>query len=187
MLRIGLRRNPRPPEPLRLLIPWRVLAALTLFLVGLRVGLNMTDGNIIDVGYSGVIGADKLVHGRELYGAFPTDNAQGDTYGPLLYLAYVPFELIWPVGRALGRPAGGARGAAAFDLACVVLLFLIGRRIRGTELGVVLAYAWVAFPFTIYATNSGTNDALPAALVLAAIYAASRPFAPRRARWRAAA
>ncbi len=174
---IGLRRNPRPPEPLRLLIPWHVLGGLTLFLVGLRVGLNMTDGNIIDVGYSGVIGADKLVHGRELYGAFPTDNAQGDTYGPLLYLAYAPFELVWPwVGRWNDLPAAHA-ASAAFDLACVVLLFLIGRRIRGTELGVVLAYAWVAFPFTIYATNSGTNDALPAALVLAAIYAASRPFA----------
>jgi len=132
---------------------------------------------VIDVGYSGVIGADKLIHGRELYGAFPTDDAQGDTYGPLLYLAYAPFELIWPwVGRWNDLPAAHA-ASAAFDLACVVLLFLIGRRIRGNELGVVLAYAWVAFPFTIYATNSGTNDALPAALVLAAIYAASRPFA----------
>ena len=132
---------------------------------------------MIDVGYSGVIGADKLMHGRELYGAFPTDDAQGDTYGPLLYLAYAPFELIWPwVGRWNDLPAAHA-ASAAFDLACVVLLFLIGRRIRGNELGVVLAYAWVAFPFTIYATNSGTNDALPAALVLAAIYAASRPFA----------
>jgi hypothetical protein len=42
---------------------------------------------------------------------------------------------------------------------------------------VILAYAWAAFPFTIYATNSGTNDALPAALVLAAIWAAGRPSA----------
>ncbi len=174
---IGLRRAPRPAEPLRLLIPWRWLGALTLFLVGLRVGLNMTDGNVIDVGYSGVIGADKLAHGRALYGAFPTDNAQGDTYGPLLYLAYVPFELVWPwIGRWNDLAAAHA-ASAAFDLACILFLFLIGRRIRGTELGVVLAYAWVAFPFTIYATNSGTNDALPAALVLASIYCAARPFA----------
>ena len=33
---------------------------LTLFLVGLRIGLNIIDGNVIDVGYAGVIGADKL-------------------------------------------------------------------------------------------------------------------------------
>lgn len=174
---IGLRRSPRPAEPLRLLIPWQALALLTLFLVGLRIGLNIIDGNVIDVGYAGVIGADKLAHGREIYGAFPNDNAQGDTYGPLLYLAYVPFELVWPwVGRWNDLPAAHA-ASGVFDAACVVLLFLIGRRLRGVELGVVLAYAWVAFPFTIYATNSGTNDALPAALVLAAIYAAGRPFA----------
>ena len=106
-------------------IPWQALALLTLFLVGLRIGLNMIDGNVIDVGYAGVIGADKLAHGRELYGAFPNDNAQGDTYGPLLYLAYVPFELIWPwVGRwndlpaahaAAGRLRRGVRRAALPD------------------------------------------------------------------------
>lgn len=174
---IGLRRSPRPADPLRLLVPWQALAMLTLFLLGLRIGLNMIDGNVIDVGYAGVIGADKLAHGREIYGAFPNDNAQGDTYGPLLYLAYVPFELVWPwVGRWNDLPAAHA-AAGVFDAACVGLLFLIGRRIRGTQLGVVLAYAWVAFPFTMYATNSGTNDALPAALVLAAIWAAGRPFA----------
>ena len=174
---IGLRRAPGAAPPLKLLVPWQALALLTLFLVGLRIGLNMIDGNVIDVGYAGVIGADKLAHGRELYGAFPNDNAQGDTYGPLLYLAYVPFELVWPwVGRWNDLPAAHA-AAGVFDAACIVLLFLIGRRIRGIELGVVLAYAWVAFPFTIYATNSGTNDALPAALVLAAIYAAGSPFA----------
>jgi multisubunit Na+/H+ antiporter MnhF subunit len=174
---IGLRRSPGPAPPLRLLVPWQALAIVGLFLVGLRVGLNIVDGNVIDVGYSGVIGADKLAHGRELYGAFPNDNRQGDTYGPLLYLAYVPFELIWPwKGRWDALPAAHA-ASAVFDLACVVLLFLIGRRLRDTALGVVLAYAWLAFPFTIYATNSGTNDALPAALVLAAIWAAGRPFA----------
>lgn len=174
---VGLRRNPRPPESLRLLVPWQALAVATLFLVGLRVGLNIVDGNVIDVGYSGVIGADKLAHGRELYGAFPTDNPQGDTYGPLLYLAYVPFELIWPwAGRWNDLPAAHA-AAAVFDAACILLLFLIGRQMRGVRLGAILAYAWAAFPFTIYATNSGTNDALPAALVLAAIWAAGRPAA----------
>ncbi len=64
-----------------------------------------------------------------------------------------------------------------FDAACILLLFLIGRSLRGPRLGVVFAYAWAAFPFTIYATNSGTNDALPAALVLLAVYLHRRPFA----------
>lgn len=172
---IGLRRNPPAPSGLPLLVPWRWLAAGTLFLIGLRVGLNIVDGNVIDVGYSGVIGADRLAHGRELYGAFPADNDHGDTYGPLLYLAYVPFELIWPwQGRWDSLPAAHA-AAAAFDLACIGLLFQLGRRLRGPELGTVLAYAWCAWPFAIYATNSGVNDVLPAALMLAALLAAARP------------
>lgn len=174
---VGLRRRPRPAPTSALLVPWPVLAVATLFLIGFRVGLNIVDGNVIDVGYSGVIGADKLAHGRQLYGAFPSDNAHGDTYGPLLYLAYVPFELIWPwQGRWDALPAAHA-AAAAFDLACVALLFLIGRRLRGVALGVALAYAWCAFPFTIYTTNSGANDALPAALVLLAIWLHARPLA----------
>ncbi len=175
LLWIGLRRAPSPAPMLRLNVPWRWLAVATLFLLGFRIGLNVADGNVIDVGYSGVIGADKLTHGRELWGAFPGDNDHGDTYGPLLYLAYVPFELIWPWhGRWDSLPAAHA-AAAVFDLACVALLFLIGRRLAGPALGTVLAYAWVTFPFTIFATNAGTNDALPAALVLVALLAHAYP------------
>ena len=96
LLWIGLRRSAAPAEPLRLNVPWRWLAIAALFLVGFRIGLNAADGNVIDVGYSGVIGADKLAHGRDLWGAFPSDNEHGDTYGPLLYLAYMPFELVLP-------------------------------------------------------------------------------------------
>ena len=40
-------------EPLRLLIPASWLAVATVFLVGFRVGLNVTDSNVIDVGYAG--------------------------------------------------------------------------------------------------------------------------------------
>ncbi len=176
LLWVGLRRRAPYPEPLRLLVPWQWLAVAALFLIGFRIGLNIIDGNVIDVGYAGVIGADKIMHGHALYGAFPHDNDHGDTYGPLLYLAYVPFELIWPWhGTWDDLPAAHA-AAGAFDMACAGLLFLIGRRMRDTALGVVFAYAWVAFPFTIFATNSGTNDALPAALLLGAIYVHQRPF-----------
>jgi hypothetical protein len=39
-------------------------------------------------------------------------------------------------------------------------------------LGVVLAYAWVSFPFTLYVLMSNANDSLVVALVLAAVWAA---------------
>jgi len=176
LLAIGLRPDARPP-PLRLMLPWRWLVVIGLFLVGLRVGLNIVDGNVIDVGYAGVIGADKFSHGRQLYGAFPFDNGSGDTYGPLLYLLYVPFEWIWPWQGTWDDLAAAHAVAGVFDLLCAALLFLIGRKLRDNVLGVVLAYAWLAFPFSVYVTNSGSNDAIPAVFVLAAIWLHRQPLA----------
>jgi hypothetical protein len=139
------------------------------------VTLNVLDSNVIDVGYAGVIGADRIADGKTLYGTFPKDNEHGDTYGPVNYVAYVPFEQAMPwSGRWDDLPA--AHGASVFfDLACLVLLFLVGRRVRGPDLGVVLAYAWAAFPFTLYAMDCNVNDALVGGLVLGAILAASSP------------
>ncbi len=172
MLWIGLRRRERDHRPLRLLVPVSWLAIAVIFLVGFRVALNVTNSNVIDVGYAGVIGADRIVDGSELYGAFPGDNASGDTYGPAVYLAYVPFEqaLTWS-GRWDDLPAAHA-AAIAFDLLALLLLFLIGRRVRGPDLGVLLAYAWATYPFTLYTLMSNSNDALVAVLVLAAVWAA---------------
>ncbi len=180
MLWIGLR--PRDAErharrPLELLVPVSWLAIAVIFLLGFRVALNVTRSNVIDVGYAGVIGADRLVDGRALYGAFPSDNPNGDTYGPAAYAAYVPFEqaLTWS-GKWDDLPAAHA-AAIGFDLLACLLCFLIGRQIRGPDLGIVLAYAWATFPFTLYASMSNANDALVAALVLAALWAAGRPLA----------
>ena len=61
----------RPREPLRLLVPATWLAVGVVFLVGFRVGLNLTNSNVIDVGYAGVIGAAKLLHDQPLYGDWP--------------------------------------------------------------------------------------------------------------------
>ena len=60
-----------------------------------------------------------------------------------------------------------------FDLLALVLCFLLGRRVRGPTLGVALAYAWAASPFTLYALESDTNDTLVAVLVLAAMLVAT--------------
>ena len=58
-----------------------------------------------------VIGAYKLLHGQSLY--YPS-LGHGDTYGPIAYLAYAPFELIWPGGWPY-LPAARA-AAITFDL-----------------------------------------------------------------------
>ncbi|HEX4805625.1 MAG TPA: hypothetical protein VFU94_06970 [Conexibacter sp.] len=171
------RRGPRA-APVRLLVPVSWLAIALVFLVGFRVGLNVTNSNVIDVGYSGVIGAHRLVHGQPLYArGWPSNDASGDTYGPANYYAYVPFERLWPwSGRWDDLPAAHA-AAIAFDLLTILGLFLLGRRIRGPSLGIVLAYAWAAYPFTLYASSTNSNDALVALMLVVTLLAAGRPAA----------
>ena len=175
---IGLRgRGPglSPSAP----VVWLAVAAA--FLVGFRIALNIADSGVIDVGYSGVIGADRVVGGEPLYGdgAFPEDNPFGDTYGPVNYYAYVPFELALPWSGEWDELAAGHAAAILFDLAVVAMLVAVGRRLRpgrrGRDLGVVLAFAWVAYPYTDYALQSNANDSLVAALVLAALLLLSSP------------
>ena len=166
-------RDGRRQPPLRLLVPAPWLALGVIFLLGFRIGLNVTDSNVIDVGYAGVIGASRIAHDEPLYGKWPSTNEHGDTYGPVNYEAYVPFQQIfgWS-GKWDDLPAAHA-AAIFFDLLATALLFLLGRRMRGPTLGVALAYAWVAYPFTLFALESNSNDSLVGALVLAAVLAAS--------------
>ena len=177
--------------------PVWVLAAATVFLVGFRIGLNVTQRkpNVIDVGYSGVIGAHRIVNGQSPYGHFPLSDAKlkacgeadsdgdvrdrvqtngrceaanerGDTYGPVAYLAYVPAYLLFGWGGKWDSLPTAHATAIAFDLAALVLLGLVGLRFGGYRLGVTLAFAWASYPFTQYVLSSNTNDAIPPALLL---------------------
>ncbi len=158
---------------------WLLVAAL--FLMGFRVGLNMADSGAIDVGYAGVVGADRIAHGEPIYDNFPKEISQGDTYGPANYYAYVPFERIWPwSGTWNDLPA--AHGAAVFfDLATFALLLFLGRRIRpgpqGHRLAATLAFGWAAYPYTAFALESNSNDTLVALLLIATLLVLARPVA----------
>lgn len=165
----------RPQRPLRLLVPTAWLAFGVVFLLGFRIGLNVTDANVIDVGYAGVIGADKIVRGEKLYGHWPQDNEHGDTYGPVNYESYIPFEQAFGWSGTWDDLPAAHAAAVFFDLLALALIFLLGMRIRGPTLGVALAYAWVSYPFTLFALESNSNDTLVAVFVLAALLLASSP------------
>jgi hypothetical protein len=175
---IGLRgrgEGLRPVWP----VAWMVIAAL--FLMGFRVGLDVADSGAIDVGYAGVVGADRIAHGEPIYDNFPDDVSTGDTYGPVNYLAYLPFERIWPwSGEWDDLPAAHA-AAILFDLAAFTFLILLGLRIRpgpaGQRLAATLAFGWAAYPYTAYALESNSNDSLVAALLLATLLLAAKPLA----------
>ncbi len=165
------RRRPR----LDTWCPTWLLVCLMLVAVGLRIGLNAFDANVIDVGYAGVIGADRISEGQTPYGTMPGDCSRCDTYGPVTYLAYVPFETVFPwVGRWNDLPA--AHGAAVlFDLAAIAGILLLGWRLGGRHLAAGLGLAWAAFPFTAYALESNSNDSLVAAALVWGLVLAHRP------------
>ncbi len=175
MLWIGFRggQGLRPSAP----AIWLAVAAV--FLTGFKVGLDVTDSNVIDVGYAGVIGADRIGNGETLYGNFPDDNASGDTYGPVSYYAYVPFEQLFPWGGSWDDLPAAHGASIFFDLATLAGLFLLGRRLRpgsqGAALGSALAFAWAACPYSAYALESNTNDSLVAALLVATLLVLSAP------------
>jgi hypothetical protein len=172
LARVGRRAPGREaPSAPRLLIPAPWLAIGVVFLLGFRVALNVTDSNVIDVGYAGVIGAERIAQDEPLYGGYPSDNEHGDTYGPANYEAYVPFQQIFGWSGTWDDLPAAHAAAILFDLLAVGLLFLLGRRVRGPGLGILLAYAWVSYPFTLFALESNSNDSLVAVLILAALLA----------------
>jgi Glycosyltransferase family 87 len=178
MLIAGFRPTERRDKLLPL-APRGLLAAGIVALVAFHTAYVATEGRVIDVGLAGVIGADLITHGDAVYGPDfseglpPSSDIRGDVYGPANYLAYVPFELVLPwSGRWDDVPAARA-AALGFELLTALALFGLGRRLRpgaeGSTLGIALAYAWLAYPFTMYTLGSSFNDALVSFLVVSCL------------------
>jgi hypothetical protein len=204
---IGVRNRGTPGAP-----RWPVWALLgaTIFVMGFRVGLNVERSNVIDVGYSGVIGGERIVKGQAPWGNFPVEqlpngkslracgppdgsgeirdriqtngrcesaNPEGDTYGPVAYESYIPgyLALGWS-GKWDDLPAAHFT-SIAFDLLTLVGLWLVGYRFGGPRLAAVLGFAWAAYPFTQYVSNSNTNDALMPCFLVWGFWLVSKPAA----------
>ena len=171
----GFRPSERT-EPLVPRLPVRWMAIGLVLLVAFRVGLNLADSTVIDVGYASVVGADRVVHGEELY----VDNdVHGDTYGPVNYLAYIPFEALLPWKGTWDSVPAAHAAAITFDLLTIVGLMLLGATLRpgrqGRQLGLALSFAWAAYPFSLLALQENTNDLMIAALLVLALAALRSP------------
>src|ERR671930_526103 len=146
----------RPPSAAPPVWPVWLLVAATVFVTGFRIGLNARDSNVIDVGYSGVIGAHRIAHGEAPYGHMPVEDdlkpcagadragrtayriqtngrceasdERGDTYGPVSYQAYLPGYALFG-WKGIGDKLNAARfTSVVFDVLAIVGLALVGWR-----------------------------------------------------------
>jgi hypothetical protein len=93
-----------------------------------------------------------------------------------MYDAYVPFTaaLGWS-GRWDDLPA--AHGTAVlFDALAALGLMVAAWRLGGRRLAVVALFFWAAYPFTLYAMSSNSNDAVVAATVSWTLVVLTSPF-----------
>jgi hypothetical protein len=188
----------------RPLWPTWVLIGATVFLIGFRVGLNVETSNVIDVGFAGVIGAQRIVHDHQMpYGHMPAEgdlkpcgpansegqireriqtngrceasNERGDTYGPVSYEAYIPGYLLRGWSGKWDELPAARYTSILWDILCIGGLWLLGARIGGRRLAATFAFAWAAYPFTQYVSNSNTNDAIVPAFLIWGLWLASSP------------
>jgi hypothetical protein len=155
-------------------LPTVVLAVGLLALVVARIVLALHNARVIDVATASVLGAYKILHGQSIYYA---SVGHGDTYGPLAYLAYVPFEFIFSGHWTYLTAARAA--TITFDLLTIGGLLLLGIRLRagrdGRRLGLLLAWLWAACPFSLLGVIKNTNDGLVALIVVLVLLALNGP------------
>jgi hypothetical protein len=157
--------------------PVWLLVGAAIFAGGFRIGLNLRSSNVIDVGYAGVIGADRIVNGQSPYGHFPVEdsrppcgpadangeirnriqtngrcesaNPTGDTYGPVAYEAYIPGLLVlgWD-----GKWDAGSHGLPAVHATSILwdLICVLGLALVGRRFGGARLAATLALAWMAY-------------------------------------
>ena len=137
-------------------LPARALTALTIVLLSINLAIALFTPPD-DAGFYTNLGAQRLrERGRFPYGDPLLTNSAGAGYGPLLYLAHLPYQFILnptPANSAQPTRADLASGAvyylppalatqlttATFHLIGVAALVVIGRRLAGPQVGWALA------------------------------------------------
>ena len=154
----------RAPKPWTPNVSRRVLAGLLLVLLACNT-LVVFERDPDDCGYYANVGAAQMIStGKFPYGDPLLHGGAAATYGPLLYLAHIPFQMAvsW-VSTAAGpgnQGAGGPRfpeppivatklAFLSFHFLGVLALVMIGRRLAGSPLGFSLACLYIGSPYVL--------------------------------------
>ena len=186
----------RPNLPAGALVTLTVL----LFSVNVLIGLVKPPD---DAGFYTNLGAQRLrERGRFPYGDPLLSNSAGAGYGPILYLAHLPFQFLLnpqPLNRGeptrsdleagatylLPPPLASQLTTISFHLLGLVSLVLIGRRLAGPQVawGIAALYCGSAYvmgvggPRETIGGITFISHIAPAAVSLLAFSALARPFA----------
>ena len=129
---------------------------------------------VIDVGTASALGAPRILHGQSIY---YYRSANRDTYGPLAYLAYVPFECA--LSGSLEQPPRRRAAAITFDLLTVAACSCSDRGCvpapRERASGCSSAWLWAACPFRVLGHGESTNDGLVALIGVLVMLALNEP------------
>lgn len=165
------------PETLSPSLPRGFFIVCILALIPIYIFFSLASKSS-DMGYSGAIGADLVMRGENIYNNFPEGIKKGDTYGPLNYLSYIPFELAFPWSGSWDYWDYWPSARAAnifFFFGAVVALFFIGRRFYDTKKGLVMAFALLSFPISLVPLYAVTNDSLVVFCMLLTFLFATTP------------
>jgi hypothetical protein len=183
-------------------LPARALATLAMLLLSLNVALALFTPPD-DAGFYTNLGAQRLrERGRFPYGDPLLTNSAGAGYGPVLYLAHLPYQFILdpkPLNQSEPTRADLAAGATyylppalatqlttvTFHLLGVAALIAIGRRLAGAQVGWALAALYCSSAYVMGV--GGPREAIggmtfishiaPPSVALLAFAALSRPMA----------
>lgn len=128
--------------------------------------------NVIDIGVESADGADLLLQGKSPYHhdfVYTYKGVTSDmphTYGPFTYIFYSPFVLLFPFDTPNESIISAKIAAICADVLIVIGLLFLGESIKNKRFGYVLAFAWLAHPFTVISLKHGSNDMLPFALLV---------------------
>ena len=178
MIWVGFRGAGEGLRPSR---PTAWLAIGGAFLLGFRIALNIADSgrHRRRLRRRDRRRPDRPRRSRSGARRFPSDNASATPTARSTTTPTSPSSSCCPWSGTWDNLPAAHAAAIAFDLATVGGLFVVGTRLRpgpaGTRLGVVLAFAWAAYPFTDYALQSNSNDALVAALLVWALVVFASP------------